>query len=155
MPEQLYWENIKEHDEIIPLEKVATTQMLIKWAGASGDFNPLHYDSHFTKSYGIDRPIIQGALKRQWLIQMLTDWMGDRGILKKFSCRYRAIDYPRPMKTMNEPENGETWLCKGEVLKKYIEDKNYMVDCRIWLENGNGEVTVSGKATVILPSTTI
>lgn len=150
--EQLYWDDIEEGGEVTPLVKVATTQMLVRWAGASGDFNPLHYDQHFAETSGVGKPIVHGALKRQWLIQLMTDWIGEEGTLRKFSCRYRAVDYPRPMKTMSEPEGGETWQCKGKVTKKYIEDDEHFIDCRIWVENGNSETTTNGKATVILPS---
>jgi len=152
MAKQLYWEDVKESDEITPLLKIATTRMLVKWAGASGDFNPLHYDEAFAASQGVGKPIVHGALKRQWLIQLMTDWMGKEGTLKKFSCRYRAMDYPRAMKTMFEETDGETWWCKGKVTKKYAEGDVHYIDCDIWLENGKGEVTTPGSATVILPS---
>jgi hypothetical protein len=149
---QKYWDDIEEGGEVTPLVKVATTQMLVRWAGASGDFNPLHYDQHFAETSGVGKPIVHGALKRQWLIQLMTDWIGEEGTLRKFSCRYRAVDYPRPMKTMSGPEDGETWLCKGKVTKKYIEGDEHCIDCRIWVENGSGEETTNGRATVILPS---
>lgn len=135
-----------------PLPKIATTQMLVKWAGASGDFNPLHYDPHFAVAEGMERPVVHGALKRQWLVQLMTDWAGDGGLLRKFSCRYRTVDYPRPMKATGEPEPGETWWCKGKVIKKYLLDDEHLVDCEIWVENGRGEITTSGKASVILPA---
>ena len=152
MAKQLYWEDVEEGAEVTPLAKVATTQMLVRWAGASGDFNPLHYDPSFAAAQGVGRPIVHGALKRQWLIQLMTDWIGDEGTLKKFSCQYRAMDYPRPMKTMAEPEEGETWWCKGKVTRKYVDGDDHYVDCDIWVENGKGEITTPGKATVILPS---
>ena len=92
MTEQICWDEINEGDAITPLSKVGTTQMLVRWAGASGDFNPLHYDHSLTKSVGVGTPIIHGALKRQWLIQMLTDWMGEYGFLKKLQrCLIRKI----------------------------------------------------------------
>ena len=141
-------------DEITPISKVATTQMLVKWAGASGDLNPLHYDPAFVKSLGdegINRPIVHGALKRQWLVQTVTDWMGEAATLSKFSCRYRAIDYPRGMRTTSEPEEGDTWWCKGKVTRKYTREDQHCVDCDVWVENEKGETTTSGKATVILP----
>jgi len=152
MTKQLYWEDIEVDSEVTPLAKVATSIMLVKWAGASGDFNPLHYDNVFAASQGVGSPIVHGALKRQWLIQLMTDWMGEEGTLKKFSCRYRAMDYPRNMKSLTEPEEGETWYCKGKVTKKYVEDSQHCVDCNIRLENGKGEVTTPGSATVVLPS---
>lgn len=152
MGKQLYWEDVKEGDQVTPLPKVATSQMLVRWAGASGDFNPLHYEDTFAGSQGVGKPIVHGALKRAWLVQLMTGWIGDQGTLKKHSCQFRAMDYPRLMKTMTEPQEGGTWWCKGKVTKKYIEGNEHLVDCDIWVENGKGEVTTPGKATAALPS---
>jgi hypothetical protein len=152
MTEQLYWEDVEVGSEVSPLSKVGTSQMLVKWAGASGDFNPLHYEYDFAASQGVGKPIIHGALKRQWLIHLMTDWIGEQGDLRKFSCQYRRVDYPRLMKSMTECHEGETWWCKGKVTKKYVEGGEHFVDCDIWLENGKGEITTPGNATVILPS---
>ena len=154
MSKQLYWEDVEVSSELTPLAKVATTQMLVKWAGASGDFVPIHYDDAFARAQGLSGVIVHGALKRQWLVQLITGWIGDGGILKKFSCTYRAMDIPRPMKTLTEPQEGETWWCKGKVTKKHVENNDHFLACEIWVENGKGEVTTPGKATVILPSRT-
>ena len=152
MAEQLYWEDVKEGGEVTTLTKIGTTQMLVRWAGASGDFNPQHYDAKFGEAAGTGGIIIHGALKRQWLIHLMTDWIGGEGTLKKFSCSYRGMDYPRYMKTMTEDLGGDTWLCKGMVTKKGVEDGDHCVDCEIWVENGQGQKTTPGSATVILPS---
>lgn len=148
---QLYFEDVEVGSEVTPLAKVATTQMLVRWAGASGDFNPLHYDATFATSQGVGSPIVHGALKRAWLGQLMTNWIGEQGFLKQFSCQYRGMDYPRKMKTMTEPEEGETWWCKGTVTKKYVDGDQHIVECDIWVENGQGEKTTPGSATVILP----
>lgn len=152
MANQLYFEDVKEGGEVTPLKKIATTQMLVRWGVNVGDYNPLHYDIVFAQASGVGKPIVHGSLKRGWLIQMMTDWAGENGFLKKFSCSYRAMDWPRNMKTTAEPLDGETWTCKGKITKKYVEGNEHLVDCDIWLENGKGEQTTTGKATAILPA---
>ena len=152
MAKQVYWEDVEEGGEVTTLPKVATTVMLVRWAGASGDFNPLHYDNSFAAGQGVGKPIVHGALKRQWLVHLMTDWAGEEGTLKNLSCQYRQMDYPRSMKSMGQPEEGETWQCKGQVTKKHVEGDEHCVDCNIWVENEKGEVTTPGKATVVLPS---
>jgi len=152
MAKQVYFEDVEVGTEITPLAKIATTQMLVRWGGAVGDVNPLHYESDFAKAHGMGEPIVQGALKRAWLGQLMTDWIGEEGELKKLSCQYRGVDYPRKMKTMWEPQEGETKWCKGNVTKKYVEDGKHFVECEIWVENGKEEKTTPGSALVILPS---
>lgn len=149
---QLYWEDVEVGTELPTLQKIATSQMLVKWAGATGDFNPLHYDETFAASVGVGKPIVHGLLKLAWLIQLVTRWMGDGGTLKKFSCQYRGMDYPRTMKSLDEAQDGETWLCKGKATNKYVDGDNHFVDLELGVENGKGEMTTPGTATVILPS---
>ena len=152
MAKKLYWEQVEVGSEIPSLPKVATSQMLVKWAGAVGDFSPLHWDDHFAANEGVGTRIIHGELKRAWLVQLMTDWIGEEGVLKKLSCQYRALDHPRLMKTPLEPEDGETFLCKGKVARKYVEGDAHCVDCEIRVENGKGEATTPGLATVVLPT---
>ncbi len=152
MGKKLSWKDIEPGMQITPLAKVPTSQMLVKWAGATGDFNPLHYDDDFAAKEGVVTRIIHGELKRAWLVQMMTDWLGDDGVLKKISCQYRALDHPRLMKTPLDPEEGETFWCQGRVSKKYLEGENHCLECEIWVENGQGEVTTPGQATVVLLS---
>jgi len=153
MSKQLFWEDVETGAEITPLSKIASSRMLVKWAGASGDMNPLHYEDTFAASQGVGKPIVHGQLKRAWLVQLITDWIGDEGTLRKFSCQFRAMDYPRLMKSLHEHQpEGETWWCKGKVTKKYIDSAEHRLDCEIWVENGKGEKTTAGTATVVLPS---
>ena len=53
---------------------------------------------------------------------------------------------------MTEPLDGETWTVSGIVNKKYVEGDDHLVDCDIWVQNGKGEKTCPGKATIIFPS---
>jgi len=147
----LYWEDVEIGTEIPSLSKTASSQMLVKWAGASGDFNPLHYEFTFAESQGVGRPIVHGQLKRAWLVQMLTDWIGEEGFLRKFSCQFRTMDYPIMMKSLTEPvEEKVSHWCKGKVTNKGVENDEHFVECEVWVENEKGEKTTPGKATVII-----
>ena len=94
MTEQIYWEDVTEGMELPALVKEPTTRQLVQYAGASGDFYEIHYDKDFAQGTGLTGVIIHGALKNAWLGQLMTDWAGPQGILKKLSCQYRGMDYP-------------------------------------------------------------
>jgi acyl dehydratase len=50
MPDQVFWDDVSEGTEIPPLVKHPTTQQLVKYAGASGDYYQIHYDKDFPKA---------------------------------------------------------------------------------------------------------
>lgn len=141
MGSPLYWEDVEEGTEIPPLVKQPTTRQLVQYAGASGDFYEIHYDRDFAQNDGLPGQILHGALKNAFLAQLVTDWIGEHGTLRRLSCQYRNMDVP-----------GDTLICKGTVTKKHVTDGGHMVDCEIWVENGKGERTTPGAATVILPT---
>lgn len=141
MPEHLYWEDVAEGQELPSLVKQPSNRQLVKYAGASGDFYEVHYDKDFSIEIGLPGIIVHGALKNAYLAQMVTDWMGPAGVLKKLSVRYRGADIP-----------GDALTCTGRVTKKYVDGGSYQVDCTLTLENGKGEKTTTGSATVALPS---
>ncbi len=141
MSKQVYWEDVQAGQEIPKLFKRPTTQQLVKYAGASGDFYQVHYDDAFARSTGLAGVIIHGALKNAFLGQLVTDWMGEEGVLRKLSVQYRGMDVP-----------GDTLTCKGKVTGKHQADGRHLVELEIWLENGKGQTTTPGKATVALPS---
>ena len=141
MAEQVYWDDVTQGMELPSLVKEPTTRQLVQYAGASGDFYEIHYDKDFAQGTGLSGVIIHGALKNAWLGQLMTDWAGPQGVLKKLSCQYRGMDYP-----------DEPITAKGTVTRAYQEDGENLVDCEIWLENPRGETTTPGTATVSLPS---
>lgn len=149
----LFWEDVQVGDQLPALGKVASTQMLVKWAAASGDFNPLHYEFPFAESQGVGLPIVHGQLKRSWLVHLVSNWIGESGDIRKLSCQFRAVDYPVMMKSLTEPQDDTpTHWCKGKVTGKHEADGQHFVECQIWVENSKGEVTTPGSATVVLPS---
>ena len=141
MAEQVYWDDVTEGMELPPMVKNPTTQQLVKYAGASGDYYQIHYDKDFAQGTGLDGVILHGALKNAFLGQFMTDWMGPSGTLKRLACQYRGMDFPEQAIT-----------AKGTVTRKFREQGSNLVDCTIWLENPEGQKTTPGSATVALPS---
>ena len=141
MAKQLFYEDIAVGAEIPTLVKHPTTRQLVKWAGASGDYYEIHYDKDFAQASGMSGVIVHGWLSFSFLGQLVTDWIGEQGTLKKLGCSYRKMHYP-----------GEDVVCKGIVTKKYIDDGSHYVECEIWTENPQGEKGVPGTAIAILPS---
>ena len=141
MTQQVYFEDIHEGMEMPALEKNPTTQQLVMYAGASGDYYQIHYDQEFARAEGLPNVILHGALKNAFLGQLMTDWIGEHGTLKKLSAQYRGMDIP-----------GTPVYAKGVVSKKYVEDGENLVECEIWLEDHKGEKTTPGSAVAALPS---
>jgi acyl dehydratase len=141
MAEQIYYEDVIVDGEIPPLVKQPTTRQLVMWAGASGDYYAIHYDKDFAQSKGLPGVIVHGQLVAGFLGQLLTDWIGAQGSIKKFSCNYKGMNFPN-----------ETITCRGKLSKKYIENSDHLIECHIWAENAKGEKTVTGRAIVTLPA---
>ena len=141
MTEQIYWEDVTEGMDLPAMVKEPTTRQLVQYAGASGDFYEIHYDKDFAQGNMLDGPILHGALKSAFLGQLVTDWMGPLGTLKRLQCQYRGMDVP-----------GQPITARGAVTRKYEENGQRLVDCNIWLENPEGQNTTPGTATVSLPS---
>ena len=141
MSQQVYFKDVQERLELPTLEKNPPTQQLVMYSGASGDYNRIHYDQEFAGANGLPDVILHGALKNAFLGQLITDWMGEYGDLKKLGTRYKAMDVP-----------GTPVYAKGVVKSKYVEKGENLVECEIWLENQKGEKTTSGYAVVALPT---
>ena len=141
MAKQVYYEDVEEGMEIPSLAKDVTTQQLVKWAGASGDYYQIHYDKDFAQATGLPSVIVHGRLKSSFLGQLLSDWVGEEGWVKKVSVQHRGMDFP-----------AEQMICKGKVTSKRVEDGENLVELEVWTENPRGEKTAPGSAVVALPS---
>jgi hypothetical protein len=151
---QVYFEDVKEGEEIPPLVKEVTTHRLIQWAAASGDHYQIHYDPFHARSTGLKDVILHGALKNAFLGQFVYEWAGEQGRIVRFGSSYRGMDYP-----------DQDIVCRGIITKKYEEDGEKRVDLEIWCESGKakginpdratnpeGVKSTPGTATVALPS---
>ena len=134
------WAEVQEGMSIPELKKNCSTQQLVVWAAASGDFYQIHHDDQFAKNTGLSGIIVHGALKNAFLGQLVHDWIGNTGKIKKYGCSYRGMDFP-----------DQDITCKGVVTRKFEENGEKLVELEIWTENGEGKKTTPGTATVVLP----
>jgi acyl dehydratase len=137
----LYYEDVEPGAELPPMIKVPTTIDLVRYCAAANDFSPIHFDEPYARARGMNSVIVQGFFKAACLGQLLTDWAGPKGWVKKIATKYQRVNVP------NDP-----MTCRGRVINKYMHGEECWVEVEIWLENGQGEVTTNGHATVVLPS---
>ena len=141
MDEQRYFEDTELGESIGRLEFMPNKRLAIKFAGAARDFYEIHYDKDFAIAAGQPDVIVHGAQKASISAQLLTNWMGMHGILRKVSCSFRGIDFFDVMLT-----------CEGKVVDKYMEGDECRVSCEVWIDNAKGERTTVGGGVVALPS---
>jgi acyl dehydratase len=138
---QTYFEDVSVGDEIPQLKKNCSTQQLVQWAAGSGDFYQIHYDKDFAQGTGLKGLIVHGALKNAFLGQLLHEWAGEKGQLRRFGCSYRGMDEPN-----------QDILCRGVITKKYQDGGANVVELDVWTEKPDGKKTSPGTAIVALPS---
>jgi acyl dehydratase len=69
-------------------EFLLTRDSLVRYAGASGDFNPIHYRDDFAQSVGLDGVLAHGMLTMGAAVQVAVDWVGDAGKGVDYGVRF-------------------------------------------------------------------
>ena len=140
---QVFFEDIEVGSEIPPLVKGPYMVMnLAKFGAMVGDFYPAHYDHKWAiEKDRVPAVVAYGLQIASHLSQLLTDWIGPNGVLKKYANRVTAQVYA-----------GDTLTMKGRVIKKYTKDGENCVECELWGEKQDGTQAVVGSGTVTLPS---
>ena len=146
---KVYAEDVQVGSEMPPLVKPPIQQIqLTRYAGASGDFNPIHQDAAFAKAAGMGDVFAHGMLSMGFVAQSVTDWLGV-GSVRKLGVRFAAL-----------VRLGDVVTCRGKIVAKRppkdgpngSEPTPYLVDLELWAENQKGEKVITGKATVALLS---
>jgi acyl dehydratase len=126
---------IGEVYEELLVEDLKRTQ-IVQYAGASGDYNPLHTDEIFaTKVAGFPSVFAHGMLTMGMTGKMLTNHVGD-GRLTHFGVRFTRQVFP-----------GDTLKAKATVSEIHEKDGQPLVNFAVETTNQNGEVVVSGWAS--------
>jgi acyl dehydratase len=134
------WESIEAGQTLPPfvVENLSRTD-LVRYAGASGDFNPIHHDEGFAREAGNPTVFGHGMLTAGFLARCVTDAVGVEG-LRRFKVRFATRIWP-----------GDTITCRGTVTRKYEGEGEHRVDGEVQATNQKGEVAVSGFFTASLP----
>jgi acyl dehydratase len=136
---RLYFEGVHVGDELPALAKAPVDRVqLARYAGASGDFNPVHVDEVYARGIGMPSVYAPGMLVMGFLGQLVSDWA--RGAqLRKYSVRFIKMVWP-----------GDTVVCKGRVIDRFGETGRYYADLELWAENQKGELVMKGSSQVQL-----
>ncbi|WP_047870748.1 MaoC family dehydratase [Nocardiopsis sp. RV163] len=114
---------------------------LVRYAGASGDFNPIHWNERFAKSVGLPDVIAHGMFTMAEAARVLTDWAGDPGCVVDYSVRFSA-----PVVVPDDDEGAE--ITVGGKVKTKNDDGTVTV--LLTARSGGAKVLVQSKATVRL-----
>jgi acyl dehydratase len=135
---QLKFDDINAGDAVPSLTKPAITEVqLVKYAGASGDYNPIHTVHHHAEKAGLGGVIAHGMLSMGFAGEHVTKWLGEGGELKRLRVRFTSMTRP-----------GDVVTLKGTVTGKRQEAGENLVDCDIWIEKQDSSKTIVGDATL-------
>jgi peroxisomal enoyl-CoA hydratase 2 len=130
------FEDLSVGDEGPPLvmEDLSRTNF-VRYAGASGDFNPMHHDDTVATSVGNPSVFGHGMLTAGLVARVVKDWFGPEA-LRRFQVRFSKQVWP-----------GETLTCTATVTALHEDDGVGLADLELLVENQDGEPKLTGSAT--------
>jgi acyl dehydratase len=132
------FDDVEVGDSAPEKRHVLTRTDLVKYAGASGDFNPMHHDEILATAAGQPSVFGHGMFSMGFLGTALTDWAG-AGRVVRYRVRFSRQTWP-----------GEALVTKVVVTGKREEEGRRLVDVDCSLANDDGEQKVAGAATLQL-----
>ncbi len=106
---------------------------IVRYQGASGDFNPIHHDDEFAQSAGYPMAFSVGMLQAGILASFATDWLGPRNV-RRFGVQFREQVWP-----------GDRLVCSGQVTAR--DDAARTVDLELVATRVGGGAAIKGYAT--------
>ena len=121
------------------LRKAAITKVqLVKYAGASGDYNLIHTDDETARSVGLEGVIAHGMLSMAFLGEYLC-WLAGPESIRRLSVRFNEMVRP-----------GDTLTCRGRVKERTTGDAVVQLQLEVWAENQRAERVTIGEAEVLI-----
>ncbi|GAA2119259.1 MaoC family dehydratase [Actinomadura alba] len=125
----------------IPAQTYPVSRLnLVMYAGASGDFNPIHWNERFAKSVGLPDVIAHGMFTMAEAGRYVTDWLGDPGAVIDYGVRFSS-----PIVVSDE--EGATLVVSGKVEEK-LDDNRVVV--ALTARSAGQKVLTRARATVRL-----
>lgn len=138
---QIYFEDVEVGAALPPMMKEISMVTILKWGVAVNDYGPHHYDLQFANQMlGLPNVIAHGPHNAAFLAQLVTNWIGGEGMLKKHYAEMRGNVFP-----------GDIMTFQGRVVNKYVKDGEGLVDIESWAQNQKGRRVTLGKSTAVLP----
>ncbi|MCF8053641.1 MAG: hypothetical protein K9K75_00210 [Deltaproteobacteria bacterium] len=125
-----------------------TRTALVRYAGASGDFNPLHHDETFVSLFGMPRVIAQGMLVMGITSRAITDFIGQKN-LRSFGVRFSGMTEPVDLNKFEETKARATLKIVARVAQKDTDSRIVTFD--IETKDLNDSVKLTGTFSAVLP----
>ena len=135
------YDDVQAGTEIEPRQYPVTRRDLVRYAGASGDFNVIHWNERIAKSVGLPDVIAHGMLTMALAGRFLTEWAGDPGAVTEFGVRFSA-----PV-VVPDDDKGALVEVSGVVTGK-LDDRQVTVD--VTARSGETKVLTRAQAVVRL-----
>ncbi|MFF3376223.1 MaoC family dehydratase [Streptomyces sp. NPDC002680] len=121
MATQIAYDEVEVGTELPAQTFPVTRATLVQYAGASGDFNPIHWNERFAVEVGLPDVIAHGMFTMAEAIRVVTDWVGDPGAVVEYGVRFT-----KPVVVPND-DKGATIEVSGKVGAK-LDDNKVRVD---------------------------
>jgi acyl dehydratase len=131
------WESIAVGDERRAEFPALTRTMFVKYAGASGDFNPMHHDDTIATQVGNPSVFGHGMLTMGLAARVVKEWFGPEA-LRRLQVRFSKQVWP-----------GDVLTCTATVTGKREEGPAKLVDLEVAVVNQNGDKAITGAATAV------
>ena len=115
------WDDVKVGEEIPERSNVVDRAQLVQYAGASGDFNPIHWNPEFAQMVGLPGVIAHGMFNMALVARAVAEWAGDPGAVRKLTVQFRKEVLPE-----------EKIVAKGKVVEK--DDATRTARLELWAE---------------------
>lgn len=134
--QSIRWDEIEVGQQLEPLIQTAIEKVqLVKYAGASGDFNPIHTDDETARKVGLPGVIAHGMLSMGFLAEHAAGIVGTHGFVSRLKVRFAGMVFP-----------GDVLTCHAKVVAKDETERTVGLEVRI--EREEGKALTVGEASL-------